>query len=466
MMSLPLPDGRPWGDAATPWQHGNARAFLEPGDGPRRFWTGAPRGFSKTEDGAGYLLAELVTGEIPPSHPAYCAASDRVQAAIVVDSIGGFVERGGLRAVVEVQNFRAVNRHTGASVEVVSSDASSAYGRRPSRLVVDELAQWSDNAGTRRYFEALWSSLPKVAGSKGLIITTAGSPSHFSYSTYQQALKEQERGLWRVSDIHAPAPWISSELIEAERRRLSDSAFLRLWRNQWSEAEDSLVSTSDLEAALREDDSPLAPVEGVSYVTAVDVGTVNDRTIVAVGHKEVTGEVERVVVDRLFKWQGTRRRAVDLDAVEAQIVEANIRYSGPVILDPHQAVQVKQRLTKRGIAAEQFDFTTQSVGKLASTLLVLLRSRRLSLPNDPLLVAELSAVRIVENSAGVARLQHDSGKHDDMAVACALLSWRLTDGAPVPHRSAKLRFYGSEPRAPLAAPVSVGWPARWPGGWS
>jgi phage terminase large subunit-like protein len=216
-----------------------------------------------------------------------------------------------------------------------------------------------------------------------------------------------------------------------------------LWCNEWSQSEDALVSGDDLEAALREDDFPLAPVDGVSYVTAVDVGTVNDRTVVVVAHKEATGDVERVLVDRVFKWQGSRRHAVDLDAVEAQIIEAVGRYPGPVILDPHQAVQIKQRLIKRGINAEQFDFTTQSVGKLASTLLVLLRSRRLSLPNDPLLVAELSAVRIVENSAGTPRLQHDSGKHDDIAVACALAAYRLTDGTPPVYRAARLRFYGS-----------------------
>ncbi|MGP8066119.1 MAG: hypothetical protein ACLP81_07065, partial [Acidimicrobiales bacterium] len=107
---------------------------------------------------------------------------------------------------------------------------------------------------------------------------------------------------------------------------------------------------------------------------------------------------------------------------------AHERYPGPVILDPHQAVQIKQRLTKRGIVARQFDFTTQSVGRIASSLLVALRGRHLSLPRDPVLVDELSNVRLVENAAGVPRLDHPSGRHDDMAVAIALACHALTDG--------------------------------------
>ena len=418
LLALRLEDGRSWGDAADRVQWDDALAVLDPGDGPRRHWIGRPRGFSKTADTAGVLLSELVAGVIPPSNPAYAAASDRQQAGLLLDSLAGYVERSRLTDRVEVQAFRAVHKATGASVEILAADASGAYGLRPSRLVADELCQWPDTRQARRFFEALWTSLPKIPGSVGTIITTAGSPGHWSHAIYQRALVEPVQ--WRVSMTHEPPPWIDPALIEAERRALTDSAFARLWRNEWSQPDDALVSGDDLDAALRADDSPLPPAEGVSYVLTVDVGTVNDRTVVVVAHREGEGESTRVIVDRLWRWQGSRRHAVDLDAVEAQIVEAHARYPGPVILDPHQAVQIKQRLQKRGITARQFDFTTLSVGRIASSLLVALRSRRLSLPNDPVLVDELANVRVTENSAGTPRLDHRSGRHDDMAVAVGL----------------------------------------------
>src|SRR5579884_2678910 len=240
MHGLVLADGRRWGDAADITQETDAVAVLEPDDGPRRHWIGRPRGYSKTEDVGGMLLAELVAGVIPTSAPAYAAAADRGQAALLLDSIAGFAERSGLSGRIDVQAFRAVHKGSGASVEVLAADAAGAYGLRPSRLVCDEVCQ--------------------------------------------RALAEP--ALWRVAMTHDPAPWIDPGLIEAERRALTDSAFLRLWCNRWAQPDDALVSGDDLEAALRDDDSPIPPSEGTSYVLTLDVGTVSDRSVLVVAHRE------------------------------------------------------------------------------------------------------------------------------------------------------------------------------------
>lgn len=454
LAALRLEDGRPWGDAADRTQWDDSRAVLEPGGGPRRHWIGRPRGYSKTADVGGFLLAELVAGVIPAATPAYAAAADRGQAGLLLDSLRGFVERSGLSERVDVQAWRAVHKVTGASVEVLAADAAGSYGLRPSRLVCDELCQWGDTRQARRFYEALWTSLPKVPGSVGTIITTAGSPGHWSHQIYQRALAENT--LWRVSMTHDPPPWIDPELIEAERRALTDSAFLRLWCNRWAQPEDALVAGDDLEAAAVLD-GPVAPVEGRRYVVALDVGLVNDRTVLVVAHAEGAGEERRVILDRIWRWSGSRRRPVDIGEVEAVIAEAVGHYPGDLVADPFQAVHLLQRLAKRGISAVKFDFTTQSVGRLASTLLQLLRARRLALPNDPMLLEELAGVRIVENAAGVPRLDHDAGAHDDQAVALALACHRLTDGAPGPIRRARITHVSSRPRPGSVVGQAVLW---------
>jgi hypothetical protein len=339
---------------------------------------------------------------------------------------------------------------------VLSADASGSYGLRPSRLVVDELCQWPDTRQARKFFEALWTSLPKVRGSVGAILTTAGSPGHWSHDVYERALTEPK--LWRVNMVHTPAPWIDPSLIEAEKRRLTDSAYMRLWCNEWAQPEDALVSADDLEAAAVLD-GPVAPIPGMAYVITLDVGLVNDRSVLVVAHKEGTGEDERVIIDRLWRWSGSKRNPVPLAEVEATIVEAHNRYQGEVLADPFQAVQLLQSLEKKGVRATKFDFTSQSVGRLASTLLRLLRAKRLSLPNDPVLLNELANVRIVENSAGVPRLDHASGAHDDQAVAIALAAYRLTDGAPVRHR-VHMKVYPQSlpaPRPGSQAPTFPSW---------
>jgi len=436
-------DGRPWGVAADELQVADARAVLS-ADGPRRHWLGRPRGYSKTQDVAGMMLADLVTGRIPLASPAYLAAADGDQAGLALDSIAGYVERSALTALVDVQGRRAIHKGTGASVEVLAADAAGAFGLRPSRLVLDELAQWGDTRQARKFYEALTTALPKVAGSVGVVITTAGTPGHWSRAVYQRALKE--RKLWRVSMTHTPAPWIDRQLIEAERRALTDSAFRRLWENRWTEAEDALVTAEDLDAAAVLD-GQLAPVAGVRYVVTLDVGLVNDRTVAVVAHREEpTGQPAtegltglelpwlggRVVVDCLLRWQGSRRKPVDLDEITETIADLHRRYPGTISIDPAKAEHLLQRLRKRELPITEFNFTTGSVGLLAGSLLRALRSRRISLPKDPVLLDELANVRIVENSAGVPRLDHDSGKHDDQAVALALAVHALTDAVRRP----------------------------------
>ena len=88
--------------------------------------------------------------------------------------------------------------------------------------------------------------------------------------------------------------------------------------------------------------------------------------------------------------------------MEAVIVEVAANYPGELIADPYQAAQLLQRLRDKGVRSSQYDFTSQSVGRIAGSLLRLLRAKRLSLPNDRVLLDELLAVKIVENSSPVS----------------------------------------------------------------
>jgi len=127
---------------------------------------------------------------------------------------------------------------------------------------------------------------------------------------------------------------------------------------------------------------------------------------------------------------GTRERPVQLADVEAVALEAARGYSAPIRLDPWQAVGLAQRLRARGVVVEEWSFTPASVGRLASTLHLLLRAHRLALPDDPDLLDELAAVRLRETTPGVFRLDHDAGQHDDRAVSLGLAALALTERPP------------------------------------
>jgi hypothetical protein len=87
--------------------------------------------------------------------------------------------------------------------------------------------------------------------------------------------------------------------------------------------------------------------------------------------------------------------------------------------------------TARGLRAHEFAFSAAAVGRLASTLHLLLRDRALALPDDAELLDELANVRLRETSPGVLRMDHDPGQHDDRAIALALAAQRLLEQTSV-----------------------------------
>lgn len=271
------------------------------------------------------------------------------------------------------------------------------------------------------------------------VLTTAGEPSHFSAEILEHA---QGSPLWRVHEVPGPAPWMAEDRLAEQRARLTESAYARLFLNRWTEAEDRLTTADDLAACSTLPTWPLPARHGVPYVVTADVGLKADRTVVAVTHPEDREDAagHRVVLDRIATWQGTRAEPVQLDQVEAYILQVVRDYqAGGICLDPYQAAQLAQRLRARGLRVDEFAFTAQSVGKLGAGLYTTLRDHALALPpadnEEPEageLHSELRNVRLRETSPGVYRLDHDHGRHDDRAIALALaVQWWREHLVPV-----------------------------------
>lgn len=112
-------------------------------------------------------------------------------------------------------------------------------------------------------------------------------------------------------------------------------------------------------------------------------------------------------------------------------MQASASYNGAkVVYDPFQAVGSMQRIRGRGVQVEEFTFHPASVGRLASTLHLLLRNRSLALPDDEELLDELANVRLRETSPGVLRMDHDPDRHGDRAIALAVAATSLLESAP------------------------------------
>lgn len=452
LAQLVLDDGRRWGEAAEPWQRADAAAVLEPiGDAPTLHWLGRPKGGSKSTDLAGMALAWLVE-QAPPLAEGFAVAADEEQSNRLLDKARGFVARTpALRDVVRVEARRIVNLKSQARVVALAADVAGSEGLLTPFIVVDELPNWADTASARGMWTSVFSALPKWRGCRLVVIGHAGDPSHWSFRILERARSSDQ---WRVVEVPGPLPWVRERDLEEQRFQLLPSQFEQRHLNRWVGSEDRLSTVEDVRACVVLD-GPLVFDARFRYVVACDLGLKADRTAAMVLHFEpdamppesAEGEAPadrriggRVVLDRMSVWEGSRAEPVRLGVVEEWLEQAARAFVAPIVLDPWQSAGMAQRLGARGLAVEEFTFSQSSVGRLAVTLYRLLRERALALPDDELLVDELSTVRLRQTAPGTFRLDHVSGKHDDQAVTLAMgAHWLLN--APPPAVPERLVFF-------------------------
>ena len=209
LSALVLEDGSRWGSVAEPWQVEDAKAILDM-TGPRRHFLTRPRGASKTSDLGGIAIALML--EAPPSSRSYAFGADRDQAGLLMDSITGLLGRTSeVRGALKADQWKLLNPKTDATLTIMASDESSAWGLRPHFVIVDELANWRTTRGPRELWRALYSSLPKVADSRLVVLTSAGDPAHWSHKILTSAISHPS---WRVNQVHGPTPWVSESDLE------------------------------------------------------------------------------------------------------------------------------------------------------------------------------------------------------------------------------------------------------------
>jgi hypothetical protein len=426
MAGLVLENGRTWGECASPVQVADAEAVLASEPEARRHWIGRGRGYSKTSDAGALTISAVLSGVIEPGERGFFCAADRDQAALAAQAIQGWAARSELGGLVKVEAGRARFPSHDVEIEIMSSDAPSAWGRRGSWWVIDELTSWADAPNARSFYEAISTSWPKVPTCRVLVICTAGSPAHFSHAIYQAALTDPA---WRVSDCHDVAPWLNPADIEGEQRRLSAASFSRLWCNEWVEAEDHLVTAEHLARCATLTDWPVRPRSGRRYAIGVDVGVKFDNTAVCVAHTEADGGERRVVCDDMVVFKPRRGVQVPLKEVEDRVEALARRYHATVYFDPNQALSMLQSLRTRHVRVEENPITARWNDRMATLLHTMLRDGLVDLPTHHEVLDELLTVRVVETSQGLLSIDTRPGRHDDQVDALGICATKLMERA-------------------------------------
>ncbi len=421
MWALRLENGRMWGEMASDFQKEDAAAIFlnEPPEPTWNFWT-RPRGGSKSTDVAGIAISWLLM-DAPALANGRIVAASSDQAAFIVDFAAGFASRTPELEDLTVESKRLIAPN-GAWVEVLAQSDSGSWGLRSHLLIADEFCQWPDTRGARRVFRALQSAAPKVPGCKFIVMSSAGEPSHWSREVFDKCLIDPK---WRVHETPGPVPWLDPTELESLKWHLRPSEYERLVLNLWSEDEERAVSEEDWEYAAK-DYVSLLPQPGVRYVITVDIGILNDASVMVVSHKEPIDPMQklgpqRVVIDHVERWKGSKKAPVQVSNVEDWIAHNAPKWNrAEVFADPSQFRGSIQNLNLRGVRAKEWEFTSTSVGHVATALVQTFRNRQIHVPDLPLLKDELLRVRLRESAPGVTRLDHDRGAHDDQAVCIGM----------------------------------------------
>lgn len=262
--------------------------------------------------------------------------------------------------------------------------------------------------------------MPKVPGSRLLVISTAGSLTGLGAEVWADAERSAHR---RTSRTPGPSPWWAAADVESTRADLTASEWRRLFLCEWAESDNALTSPEDVDAAIRAGSAVTDPHPGTEYVAALDVGTRRDLTALVVGHAERTDTGRRVVIDRAMYWRrqdGVGGR-VDLAEVEAAVLRVWKTYGMRLRFDRRQAEQLTGNLDRSGIRIEEYVFSSAGANRLARSVYVALRDRALSLPDDPEVRQEFMSMRMFETSPGTVKLQNPAGSNDDIVAAVGMV---------------------------------------------
>ena len=163
-------------------------------------------------------------------------------------------------------------------------------------------------------------------------------------------------------------------------------------------------------------------VDGRFYVMGVDLAKTVDFTVLT-----VMDSVTREVV----AWE--RFQDLSWSVQKLRIQELASRYNNALCIVDSTGVgdPITEDLQRAGLSLwysgekAGFKFTNDSKNQLINNLAIAIEQRRITFPNEPILIDELNAFEYGITDGGRIKYGAPDGKHDDCVISLALACWAL-----------------------------------------
>lgn len=429
------PHPRAFRMVAEPWQWSLARrvgraieavsGIRSNYKGPRFFWLTLPRGHDKTSF-IGRLLNWSLAFCRRPIH-ANAAAGDKDQA----DYLAQFMRSESalnpwLKKRINYQNYKVLGQNE-SRLWIMAADAMGSFGNKSDLVICDEVTHWDDG----ELFHALMSGSEKRPDMVFVVITNAGLLGSWQHESMLR-FKRDPAGY--VYESPGPiAGWMNRQRIDALAQTLPRGMAQRVLFNVWQDPSEGCGYITRAEAMHCSDlgrelnlTCQFEGKAGVQYYGAVDYGSVKDRTVMCIVHRE--GDM--TIVDRMDVIQGSPENRVQIGVVEEWLRDMNVKFNGPwFYVDPYQMESTLQSLQFQ-LKLERFEARGGKANyELAVNLHNAAIAKRLAWYPDcgtlivngrpHTLVDEISEL-VVKPMVYGYRFDHQSGKHDDRTVALGM----------------------------------------------
>jgi hypothetical protein len=380
----------------------------------RRFWIERGRGAAKSFDISVMATWALAFSSWPVK--GVVAAGDKDQASLIRSSIERLVSLNRwLAEILTLQADKIIATRSGAELVIISSDIQTSFGLLVDFAIVDELANWKDNA--QPLWESLFSTIGKRNNSLLIVITNSGFTQSWQWPLREQVRTDPD---WMFRRLDGFAAWITQRAIDEQRRILPAAVFARLWENTWIDQAGDCLTAADIAASVTLPGPASGREDDFDYFCGLDIGTVQDHTGLALlGKRRGDGFLK---LCRIMSWAPPLNGEVNLQLVEDCCAHIHQQFSPQFLFDLHEARFMRQRLVNRGLRIEPVYFGGSGGMEMASGVIEVFNSRQIALFRHDDLLADLRALRIKQSPTGY-RLDPPKTVnlgHGDRAIALAL----------------------------------------------
>lgn len=314
---------------------------------------------------------------------------------------------------------RTIEFPNGGGLAVYSADSEdSIRGEAFHLVVVEEAAKVPQTA----YTDVIQPTLADYDGD--LILISSPYGKNWFYHEYVTALGDGNRmAAWNAPTSANPNPNIR-RAFELARTRVPERTYRAEWLAEFIEDGGEVFrNVRNCTTAIWQN----VPLEGHIYIVSVDLGKVNDFTVITVFDVTLKAAVH---IDRFNQIDYTlqlKRLKVLYERFNAQVavIEDNI---GEMFIE-----QARQA----GLAVRNFHTTSPSKQKLIDDLSVAFEQGAISIPRiqahefAAVLVSELEAYTLERSPAGNIRYNAPEGLHDDTVMSLALGWYGVQYSAPL-----------------------------------